>query len=140
MKTKHRKQLGVNLIELMIVVAVISILSAIAYPSYRNYIIKANRSEAKIALLAIQVAEEKWFLQNGTYVASVTTLGLSPTTPKGNYDIGIAPGGTGIASSYVATASPHTGKSQASDTTCPSFTMDQTGKKGPDTLPAECWR
>lgn len=143
MKIPHQKQLGVSLMELMIVVAVIAIISAIAYPSYRSYIIRANRSEAKIALLSVQVAQERWFLQNSTYAtnaqltpAAPNGLGIPATTPKGNYSITLS----GVsAAGYTASAAPTTTGSQASDTTCGTYTIDQSGTKTPADSTG-CWR
>lgn len=133
MKISNRSQLGVTLIELMIVVAIVAILSAIAYPSYRQFIVRTNRSEAKIALLSVQVAEEKWYLQHSTYTGTLSDLGVAATTPKGNYAISMS----GIsATGYTATATPAGG--QTDDTTCGTYTINQSGDKTPTS--AECWK
>jgi type IV pilus assembly protein PilE len=63
----RHKQSGVSLIELMIAVAIIGILSAIAYPSYREYLIRGNRTEAKTAMMAASQALEKCFTRFGAY-------------------------------------------------------------------------
>ena len=67
---------GVTLMELMIVVVIIGILTAIAYPSYRQYAAKAKRNEAKAALLQISTLQERHYLQNNTYTTDMTNLGL----------------------------------------------------------------
>ncbi|MDZ7752599.1 MAG: type IV pilin protein [Gammaproteobacteria bacterium] len=64
------KQHGITLIELMIVVAIIGILAAIAYPSYQEYIIRANRADAQGALTGLGAAMERHYTQNGSYTAA----------------------------------------------------------------------
>jgi type IV pilus assembly protein PilE len=125
------KQQGVTLIELMIVVAVVGILAAIAYPSYRNQILRSHRAEAKAALLRIQVEQEKWFLQNNTYTNSLASLNSAATTTNGYY--GIALSGV-TATTYTATAAAAGG--QTDDSACLSFTITQTGARTPTT---GCW-
>ena len=58
---KHMR--GVTLMELMIVVVIIGILTAMAYPSYRQYVAKAKRNEAKAALLQISTMQERFYLK-----------------------------------------------------------------------------
>jgi len=72
-----RNQTGVTLLELMTVVLVIGILSAIAIPSYRQYTMRAQRSDATAALLRIASAQEKFYLQNNTYTTTVGAGGLN---------------------------------------------------------------
>ena len=62
----HAKQ-GFTLIELMIVVAVIGILAAIAYPSYQDSVIRSNRNVAKGDLQGLAQAMERWRVQNNTF-------------------------------------------------------------------------
>ncbi len=54
------------------VVAIIGIISAIAYPSYDKYMKKSRRSDAKVALTKIVDREERFYLQNNTYTTSTT--------------------------------------------------------------------
>ena len=61
------RQRGVTLIELMIVVVVLAILGSISVSTYRRYMLRANRTDATTMLLRIQVAQEKFFLQNNGY-------------------------------------------------------------------------
>ncbi|MEO8600005.1 MAG: type IV pilin protein, partial [bacterium] len=60
-------QKGFTLIELMIVVAVIGILAAVAYPSYQDSIIKTKRAEGRAALMAAMQQQERYYTQNNAY-------------------------------------------------------------------------
>ncbi|GEM_PF-515211 len=68
---------GFTLIELMIVIAVIGILSAIAYPSYQSYVRKGNRSEAQQFMLDISNKQEQYVLDSRTYTATLASGGLN---------------------------------------------------------------
>jgi len=121
---------GFTLIELMIVVAVIGILAGIAYPSYTDYVIKSRRSDAKSAILNMQLAQEKWRANNISYTTSLSQLNVSNSSPDGHYELDI-PMGTG--NFYVVRARPASGGLQVGDTTCPSFTSNQNNEHaGPD--------
>ena len=138
MKTSQQ---AFTLIELMITVAIVAILAAIAYPAYTSQVLRSHRTDARNTLLQIQVAQEKYFLQNNKY-ATTDALITTPTTasPPG---LGItAPtyytvsfGGTATNTSYTATATA-TG-AQAKDTACLTFSIDQTGNKTP--TGSNCW-
>lgn len=142
------KQQGMTLIELMVVMAVVAILGTIAVSSYRSQMMKSNRSEAKSALLQVQVAQEKFFLQNNRYAqnngelvaassASPPGLGLSTTTPNGYYTIDL----NGTASMYTATATAANG--QLKDTACKTFAITQqaqrTSTNSSNTASSGCW-
>ena len=58
---------GITLLELMIVVVIVSILAAVAYPNYRQFAARAKRNEAKAMLLEIAAAQERFYLQNSQY-------------------------------------------------------------------------
>ena len=55
---------GFTLIELMVVVGLVAVLGSIAVSTYRSYMLRTNRTEGRMALLATQVGQEKYFLQN----------------------------------------------------------------------------
>lgn len=63
--------MGFTLIELMITVAIVGILAAVAYPSYQEYVKESNRTTALTDMQKILDAEERYFLQNFSYTASL---------------------------------------------------------------------
>src|SRR5688572_1247104 len=79
------RQRGVTLLELMAVISILAILASIALPTYRRYLIRSQRTEAKIALLQLQTAQEKFYMQNNAFTDNLTDaspagLGLAETT------------------------------------------------------------
>lgn len=146
--SRRRAQRGITLIELLTVMVVIAILASIAIPSYRSYLLRAQRTDATRTLLHIQAAQEKFFAQNNQYAgqldqASPVGLGIPAVSDNGFFNINLAvtDGGAG----YTATATPRPGSGQADDTRCGSFTVDQNLHKsavdphGADAT-HECWR
>lgn len=124
---------GFTLLELMIVVAIVSILAAIAYPAYTSYVLRANRSEAKAALLDAASREEGFYLDDKTYTATIGSGGLNmaTTTPSGVYTIQVAATAScPITTCYVLQAVPVTGTIQTKDTSCGTLTLDSNKTKG----------
>ena len=127
---------GITLIELMIVVVVVSILAAIAYPNYQEFVARAKRNEARAALLRLATNQERFYLNNNTFTADMTQIGFSSspfTTETGYYVISVTSATT---SNFSATATYRHGGSEANK--CLTFTIDGRGRKssGPAT---DCW-
>ncbi len=83
---------GMTLIELMITVAIIGILASIAYPSYTEFVVRSNRSEAQRELMRIANMQEQYYVDNRTYTNNMTLLGESADpfiTESGNYSIDV---------------------------------------------------
>ncbi|QQX81509.1 prepilin-type N-terminal cleavage/methylation domain-containing protein [Shewanella sp. KX20019] len=124
---------GFTLIEVMIVVAIVGILAAIAYPSYSDYVTKAGRSDGVTAVMNISNLQEQYYLDNRSYTTDLTELGLAASyvTENGHYSVATTGG-----SSFTITASAE-GTQKARDSTCQTITLTDIGVKGPS---AECWK
>jgi len=135
MRLKNRRMRGFTLIELMIVVAVIGILAAIAYPSYQDSVRKAKRADAKEALLRIQLAEEKWRVNNPTYTGTlgVGGLGMSATSNEGYYALAIT-ANSATATGFIVTADLIANN----DPACDVMTLT-VATAGNTRTPAACW-
>ena len=64
---RQNTQNGFTLIELMLVIAIVGVLAAIAYPSYQDSVIKSRRADAKAALLELSVFMERLYTATGCY-------------------------------------------------------------------------
>ena len=124
---------GITLVELLIVVVIISILAAIAYPNYREFAARAKRNEAKAMLLLIATNQERHYLQNNTYTNDLATLGAKSPTDSGTYTITIP---EADANNFRAVADyvPTDGEQDK----CNLFEIDGRGNKTSDPY-TDCW-
>lgn len=145
---KRNFQGGFTLIELMIVVAIVALLAAIAYPNYREYVLRSKRSDGKALLSRIAGEQERFFTARGQYTAALTTakpngLGFANNrSEKGCYTAAVALGAGNL--SYTLTATPAASGScgnQTADTKCGSLSVNNLGVKGATGTdgPARCW-
>lgn len=70
------KNQGFTLIELLVVVLIIGILSAVALPQYQKAVLKSRLVNARIALSALEKAQQEYYLANGKYTADVSELSI----------------------------------------------------------------
>jgi type IV pilus assembly protein PilE len=122
---------GFTLIELMVVVGIIAILSAIAIPTYGRYAYRARRPDGQELLLRIANAQERYYAVYNNY-ADLKTIGYSDTattkSEKGNYQAAVFQGATNDWQSFVAIAVP---SGAQIDDPCSSLSIDNTGGKRP---------
>lgn len=65
-----QNQLGFTLLEIIVVLAIVGIVSSIAYSSYQESIIKTQRTDAQTTLMSFSAAMERHYVSTGTYVGS----------------------------------------------------------------------
>ncbi len=144
MKPHHK---GFTLIEMMMTVAILGILTAIAIPSYAEYVNRARRAEGRTALRDVLQQQERFYAANNRYSAFTsaapngfsTTSGDSPA--QAHYVLSaVACAGTTADACVVlsavpsGSAAPPTG-SLFVDATCGTLTLSTAGLR----TPADCW-
>lgn len=141
MKQRKPRNQGLTLIELMVVLSIVAILSAIAYPSYLDFLQRGRRADGQAALMAVEAAQARWRVTHSTYTTTLGTGGLElpATSADGYYTIAIA---SADASSYSVTATPV--GTQAGDTACNPLKVemnkDATRPGQAIRTPAACWK
>ena len=142
-----QKNQGLTLIELMIVVAIVGILAAVAYPSYTEYIMRGHRADARAGLLQAQLWMERAATATGVYPTNSdpklvlpSALSWSADNSK-RYTIGMS---ASTNASFTLTATPKAG-AQKNDR-CGTLTLTHTGARDVTSLPsgskmtaADCW-
>ncbi|QIL72041.1 type IV pilin protein [Diaphorobacter sp. HDW4B] len=133
---KNRKsQSGFTLIELMIVVAVIGILAAVAYPSYKEFVAKSRRAEAKTVLMSAQQWMERLYTESyrydknsvGTATSSLYPAHLSQAPADGTKQYTVALVGSSLdRDTFMIEAVP---SGAMTGDKCGTYQVDQYGRK-----------
>jgi type IV pilus assembly protein PilE len=147
---RHESQ-GVTAIELVIVLAIVGTLAVLAVPAYLDHLLRANRGDARAALLSLATAEEKYYLQCNEYTSrldaaaatscSPGTLRFPASSERGYYTIVVT---AADANGWTATATAAAALPQYRDTRCRTFQLASTGEKtarnsGNSANDSECW-
>jgi len=122
---------GFTLIELMIVVAVIGILGAIAFPAYSQYVIRGKRAEGRAALMDAAALQERFYsdcnrfgtLGNGAKNCADGETTIGTTSETGKYNLYISP--SEPTSTFTLEARP-----TFADVECGTLTLTNAGSKG----------
>lgn len=143
------KQAGVTLMELLIVVTIIAIISAFAYPSYQRYVVNTKRTAATATLLQIADRQQQFFMDNKRYAAALTDLGygndplfvaddgmpVAAGDPDAVYTLSLA---NISATTYTAIAAPLGGQLKR-DADCGSLTLNQAAARDALGGGDDCW-
>ena len=137
-KNISKRQKGFTLIEIMIVVAIVGILTAIAVPSYTEYIRRGHRAEARAGLLQAAQWLERAATATGTYPLAAAFPAALKKIPSDRYDITIV---SANGSTFILTATPK--GAQVGDK-CGNYTLTQAGVRDASPLTqgatvADCW-
>ncbi|MFA7593628.1 MAG: type IV pilin protein [Thiohalobacteraceae bacterium] len=134
--TRPSRTRGMTLMELLIALAIVALLATLAYPSYRDSLMRGRRTDAIGSLLALRVAEETW-RANHTAYADLHELGHAATSADGCYHLQVP---EHTAAGFLAIARPRADGPQRGDA-CGTYAIDQHGPVlTGGYADAVCWR
>ncbi len=131
------RQRGFTLIELMIVVVVLAIISALAVPAYRDSVVRGRRTDGRVALMQVAQRLERCYTQFGAYDAADCGIAVDDVfaSADGHYEVTVA---ALDASTFTLSAAPQDG--QAEDAECADLGFDNAGvRSATGTTPEKCW-
>lgn len=147
--SRPRRSRGVTLLELLVVVAIVSILASIAFPSYQGVVTRTTRTAAKSALLEAANRQAQFFADNKRYATDLADLGYGGAgfminahgepVPAGSskraYVISLT---NAAAMTFTINATPQL-QQAAHDTQCAALTLTHTGVRGQTGASTQCW-
>ena len=127
---------GFTLIEVVITVAIVAILAAVAFPTYRDHVRKSRRAEAQAYLMAVASRQQQFLLDTRAYAPNLATVGVAtPANVAAAYDLAVATV-AGPPPTFRITATPKAASDQVSER-CGTLAIDQTGAK--TAALSTCW-
>jgi len=130
----YTRNRGFTLIELMIVVVIVGILGAIAYPSYKEHVVKGRRAAAQGYMLSLASREEQMLLDNRAYRGAADNAALAvpglisvPNDVAAHYNFSVAVDNAATPPTFLITAVPFSSMMMADG----NLTLNSVGVKGP---------
>ncbi len=147
--TRNDLQQGVTLLEVMIVVAIVAMISAFAYPSYMEHVVTTKRTAATSILLQVADRQQQFFMDNKSYTNDLTNLGFAanplvllddgmPTEADDSEAVYSVSLSNVTATTFTATAAPLNGQANR-DGDCGSMSLTQAGVRGASGGGDDCW-
>ena len=138
MARQESQNRGITLIELVIVIAIVALLSAIAIPNYSHFQKKSLRAEAKTALNKIQTQQERFYVSNFTYTDDLAALGFNgDRSDNGLYILSVP---TANEDGFQAIATAAADERQADDADCQQFSINNLTERDASPDPdGDCW-
>ena len=127
---------GFTLVEVIIVVAIVTILMAIALPSYQAHARKSRRAEAQSYLMTVAARQQQFLVDTRAYAPNLPTINIAqPTNVANFYNVTLVAAG-GPPPTFQLTATPKAGTDQVLET-CGTLGIDQSGAKTASA--SGCW-
>jgi type IV pilus assembly protein PilE len=144
---------GFSLIELLIVLALVLVLSAAAYPAYTEFAIRARRTEAQAALYLLMQQQERYYSRHGRYIAFNADAAdddarafrwwSGASASSSAYEVeGTACDGETISTCVQLVARPGTARVDSAfrDKACENLVLTSTGLRLATGPSSRCWR
>lgn len=140
---------GYTLIEVMLVLVILAILTIVAVPGYRDFVLKANRAAGRGVLLDVMARQEQYYINNKSYASTLDVLGLPETYYVDRLAAVTSAGEAVYQVELILQSSVYQGvratpqNAQQGDTSCMTLAIDRRGLKavsGTDSEnPFSCW-
>jgi len=146
---------GFTLTELLIVIVIVSLLLGFALPSYRNFVLRSNRTVAISKLMEVASLQEQFFSNNKTYTADLADLGytiaaggqigvdknFNPVAPGNSASIYTISSTLPVGTTTFTLTADTKNNQEDDDSNCATFLVTNEGaKSATGSLGGKCWK
>ena len=129
---------GFTLIEIMVVVGILAIIAAVAFPAYQAQALKSKRADGIAMLMEVAAKQERYLVDHSAYTSDMTLLGYSASpvaSQKGYYQVSAVLSNSNLSYALTATAQP----GQSADE-CGNLILSSSGQRTWSSSTAtKCW-